>query len=104
VFTGDRGCLKSGQEISFRDVTAQMHYEVFCVDVKTDGNKRTAQGLVKLGGKSREYTCDVTESKTVADLAKNAGPVDVLVNNAGIIYCGSLLEKSEDSIIIVNVT
>jgi NADP-dependent 3-hydroxy acid dehydrogenase YdfG len=60
--------------------------------------------VVKLGDKSQEYTCDVTNSKAVADLSKMAGPVDVIVNNAGIMYCGPLLETSEDWIINVSVT
>jgi short-subunit dehydrogenase len=81
-----------------------MRYEIFCVDMKTERNKRTAQDVVKLSGKSREYTCYVTDSKSVADLSKKSGPVDVLVNNTVIMYFDPLLEKSEDSIIIVNVT
>jgi NAD(P)-dependent dehydrogenase (short-subunit alcohol dehydrogenase family) len=75
--------------------------------MNTEVKKRTAQDVVKLGGKSREYKRDVTDSKTVGDLSTMAGPLDVLVNNAGIIYCGPLLETSEDSIsrvIIVSVT
>jgi NAD(P)-dependent dehydrogenase (short-subunit alcohol dehydrogenase family) len=77
------------------------------VDKNTEGNKRTVQDVVKLGGKSREYACNVTDSKAVADLSKMAGPLDVLVNNPGIMYCGPLLETLEDSInrvIIVTVT
>jgi len=50
-----------------------------CVDINTEGNKRTVQDVVKSGGKSREYTCDVTNSKAVADLSKMAGPVVVFV-------------------------
>jgi NAD(P)-dependent dehydrogenase (short-subunit alcohol dehydrogenase family) len=69
-----------------------------------EGNKRTAQDVVKLGNKSRDYTCDVTDSKAVADLAKKAGPLDVLANNASIMFCGPLLETLEDSISIVNFT
>jgi len=74
------------------------------VDINREGNNRTAQDVVKLGDKSREYTCDVTVSKAVADLAKKAGPVDVFVNNAGMMFCGPLLEMSKHSIIIVNFT
>jgi all-trans-retinol dehydrogenase (NAD+) len=71
---------------------------VICVDVNADGNKKTAQDVVTLGGKSRDYTCDVTDSKAVAELAIKAGPVDILVNNAGIICLESLLETSEATI------
>jgi NAD(P)-dependent dehydrogenase (short-subunit alcohol dehydrogenase family) len=77
------------------------------VDINAEGNKKTAQDVVKLGGKSREYTCDVADSKAVAELAIKAGPVDILVNNAGIICLESLLESSEATItevINVNVT
>ncbi|GFG40769.1 hypothetical protein Cfor_06047, partial [Coptotermes formosanus] len=80
---------------------------VICVDINAEGNKKTAQDVVKLGGKSREYTCDVADSKAVAELAIKAGPVDILVNNAGIICLESLLESSEATItevINVNVT
>jgi hypothetical protein len=98
VFTGDRNCLKSGQDISFRDVTAQMLYEIFCVDMKTADNKRTAQDVVKLGCKSREYTCYITDSKSVADLSKKADQ-----QHRHHVF-RSFVRKSEDSIIIVNVT
>jgi NADP-dependent 3-hydroxy acid dehydrogenase YdfG len=40
----------------------------------------------------------LTDSKAVANLSKRAGPVDVVVNNAGNMCCGPLLETSEDSI------
>jgi len=58
-------------------------FNIICADLNAEGKKRTAQDVVKLGCKSREYTCDVTDSKAMADLAKRVGPVDVLVNNVG---------------------
>ena len=55
---------------------------IICVDVNREGSNRTAQDVVKLGDKSRKNTCDMTDSKAVADLAKKAGPVDVLVKSS----------------------
>jgi NAD(P)-dependent dehydrogenase (short-subunit alcohol dehydrogenase family) len=68
---------------------------------------RTAKEIIKLGGKSHAYTCDITDSEAVAQLAKKAGTVDLLFNNAGIIHFDPFLETPQatvSKVIDVNVT
>lgn len=42
------------------------------------------------------YVLDVTNAQTVREVAEAAGPVDVLVNAAGFVHAGHLLECTED--------
>ena len=80
----------------------------------TDGNselsiERTVQDIKDLGGIAKEYFCDVTDQSSVnsafLNLREDFGPVDVLVNNAGVLARVGLLETSAslwDSIIRTN--
>ena len=43
-------------------------------------------------------TCDITDANDVARLAADVGPVDVLVNNAGIWRFAPLLDASADDV------
>ena len=46
--------------------------------------KEIAASITSAGGSASFVKCDVTKSADVEALARTAGPVDVLVNNAGI--------------------
>jgi len=76
--------INLGRKITLE--SSRHRFTIICVDVNREGNDRTAQDEVKLGDKCREYICDVTNSKALDDLAKKAGPVDVLVKNSGILH------------------
>jgi NAD(P)-dependent dehydrogenase (short-subunit alcohol dehydrogenase family) len=64
---------------------------VVCVDINGESAAETAE---RCGGVS--YVCDVADSDAVLELAaaveREQGPVDVLVNNAGVGVGGSLLD------------
>jgi 3-oxoacyl-[acyl-carrier protein] reductase len=65
-------------------------HSVVAVDVDGDSAVSTAKAV---GGQG--YGCDVADRDAVQDLAGQIGPVDVLVNNAGIWRFGPLLELSQ---------
>ena len=75
VVTG--GARGIGRAISER--LTEAHYEVFVLDV--DG----ADNIIR---------CDVSDEAAVADAAARVGPVDVLVNNAGIWKFGAIEETT----------
>jgi 3-oxoacyl-[acyl-carrier protein] reductase len=75
-------------------------HSIVAVDIDGDAAEATAAAV---GGSSRQ--CDVADRDAVRDLAASVGPVDVLVNNAGIWTYGSILDASDadvDRVIAVN--
>jgi 2-keto-3-deoxy-L-fuconate dehydrogenase len=44
------------------------------------------------------FPLDVTDAAAVAEAAKDAGPVNILFNGAGVVHPGSLLEASDDDL------
>jgi 3-oxoacyl-[acyl-carrier protein] reductase len=73
---------------------------IVAVDLDGDSAAATAAAV---GGTSHQ--CDVSDRDAVRELAASVGPVEVLVNNAGIWTYGSVLDASEsdvDRVIAVN--
>ncbi|CAG0898883.1 unnamed protein product, partial [Cyprideis torosa] len=76
--------------------------EVICWDVDEEANRETVQGIREGGGRAWGYTVDVTKKQEVKRCAKEVleehGPVDILINNAGINSKDSVLDLSEEFI------
>lgn len=66
---------------------------------------QTQKEAEELGGTARIYRCDVTSSEQVARTVKavtaDLGPVEILVNNAGIIRDGLVAQISDDDFDLV---
>jgi len=77
---------------------ARIGAETITLDIDGDAAEATAQRCRELGGAARAYTCDVTDYEALVALAQRLedehGPVDVLVNNAGVGLAGRFLEGS----------
>ena len=62
---------------------------VAVVDLDLDEARRVADGIRAAGGRAAGFGCDVADRAAVAAMAAEAagalGPIDVLVNNAGVI-------------------
>ena len=58
--------------------------EVIAADVDFPGAEQTSQLIVQEGGACRPIKVDVADPKSVATMAAEAGPIDVLFNNAGV--------------------
>ncbi|KAG8184083.1 hypothetical protein JTE90_025393 [Oedothorax gibbosus] len=72
--------------------------KVVLVDVDEVRNEETLQSIVQMQCKAHAYTCDVSNEVQVEDLAarvfREVGPVDILLNNAGVLPGKPLLEES----------
>ena len=73
--------------------------EVVCVDIDGDTAQATADACAALGDAgAHAYECDVADAEAVLALAGavevECGPVDVLVNNAGVGIAGPFLDST----------
>lgn len=71
-------------------------------DIDAKGLDRVRGGLAKAGYSADVYVCDLASREQVASVAAEtlakSGPVDVLINNAGIVSGDSLLDLSDEQI------
>jgi len=74
--------------------------KVAIVDLNAEGADETAKEIEKSGGRARGYACDIRETAQVQDvigkIEKDFGPVDICVNNAGMIYTLGQLKDMRD--------
>ncbi len=70
-------------------------------DLNAEGAEETAKTIGAGGGVARGYPCDVREAgqvrEAVAAVEQDLGPVDICVNNAGIIYTMGQLKDMSDA-------
>jgi NAD(P)-dependent dehydrogenase (short-subunit alcohol dehydrogenase family) len=73
---------------------------VAIVDLNAEGAEETAKEIETAGGRARGYACDIREAAAVAgvvaQIERDLGPVDICVNNAGIIYTLGQLKDLRD--------
>jgi 3-oxoacyl-[acyl-carrier protein] reductase len=73
---------------------------VAIVDLNADGAEDAAKDIAGKGGTARGYECDIRDSARVQDvvtrIGKDLGPVDICVNNAGMIYTVGQLKDMRD--------
>jgi 3-oxoacyl-[acyl-carrier protein] reductase len=75
--------------------------KIVVLDLNAEGAAETAQEIVDKGGAAKGYEVDITNRSQLADVVARAqsevGPVDICVNNAGIIYTLGQLKDMQDS-------
>jgi all-trans-retinol dehydrogenase (NAD+) len=75
---------------------------VVLTDVDEEAVKAAAQYIRDQGGEAHAYLADISDRSSCFALEKSVaseiGPVDVLINNAGIVECEGLLAMSESAI------
>jgi 2-hydroxycyclohexanecarboxyl-CoA dehydrogenase len=73
---------------------------VLCVDIDAVAAEKTAARCAEAGAEATPLVCDVADWDAVSRLAEtvrsNHGPLDVLVNNAGVGMTGGLADMSVD--------
>ncbi|MFC2164398.1 SDR family NAD(P)-dependent oxidoreductase [Acidobacteriota bacterium] len=79
---------------------AQAGATLALLDIDHLGGNTTAQEIQKIGAEARFYSCDVSSDsdcrKTVAQVHSDFGRLDILFNNAGIIWRKTIVETSEE--------
>jgi short-subunit dehydrogenase len=74
--------------------------ELHLADVNLEAAEQVAREIASTGGSARAWRLDITRSAEIAEVRRRileaAGPVDVLVNNAGIVHGGAFLEVPLD--------
>ena len=73
---------------------------VAVLDLNPEGAEETAKEIAGQGGTARGYGCDIRSSAGVGDavgrIERDLGPVDICVNNAGIIYTVAQLKDTRE--------
>ncbi|MFQ5898898.1 MAG: SDR family oxidoreductase [Candidatus Methylomirabilia bacterium] len=73
---------------------------VAAVDLNGEGAQETAKEIVAAGGTARSYVCDIVDraqvAAMVAEVERDLGPVDILVNNAAIVFTLAQLKDMKD--------
>jgi 3-oxoacyl-[acyl-carrier protein] reductase len=73
---------------------------VAVLDLNGEGAEETAREIAGQGGTARGYACDIRFSAQVGDavgrIERDLGPVDICVNNAGIIYTVAQLKDTRE--------
>jgi len=74
--------------------------KIIVLDLNAEGAAETAGEISSRGGVARGYEVDITNRPQLADVVTRAqrevGPVDICVNNAGIIYTLGQLKDMQD--------
>jgi NAD(P)-dependent dehydrogenase (short-subunit alcohol dehydrogenase family) len=74
--------------------------KIIVLDLNAEGAAETAKEIASKGGVARGYEVDITNrsqlSETIARAQSEVGPVDICVNNAGIIYTLGQLKDMQD--------
>ena len=74
---------------------------VAIVDLNAEGAEDAAKAIEASGGRARGYACDIREAGQVGDvvaaIGRDLGPVDICVNNAGIIFTMAQLKDMGDA-------
>ncbi|KAL1115999.1 hypothetical protein AAG570_005494 [Ranatra chinensis] len=71
---------------------------VTCLDVDLEGARETARLVEAAGGRAGHAKCDVTRRDQLASLLSSLPPVDVLINNAGIVSGAPILQVTDEQI------
>lgn len=82
------------------DVLAAEGCRVAIVDLNAEGADEAAKDITGKGGTARGYECDIRETARVQDVVarveRDLGPIDICVNNAGMIYTVGQLKDMRD--------
>ena len=82
----------SGIGAGLAELLARAGHYVIVSDIDADAASRVAADITKTGAKAKSLQIDVTQSAQVERQVRAAGPVDVLINNAGLQHVSRLEE------------
>ncbi|TSI17005.1 SDR family oxidoreductase [Brevibacterium aurantiacum] len=80
------------------DAAARGAAEILIWDLSAETGQAVRDELVATGAKARSFAVNVGDSSQVTAAAEETGPIDVLINCAGIVTGKKLLEADEDAV------
>lgn len=89
----------SGIGLAIAKAFAREGAPVHIVDLNAEGAKAAAQSIQAAGGAAEAHACDVSDAGSVRatfDGIFTRGPVQILVNNAGVAHVGTVASTSEE--------
>ena len=102
-FSGKVAVITGGSSGIFQGVSkgyAEAGAKVAIVDVNMDGAQQTLKAIEDNGGTAKVYNCDVSNVpmvvETIAQIIKDFGKIDVLINGAGVLWRAKAEEYPED--------
>ncbi len=84
---------------------ARQEADVHIIELSEDSSKLVAEEIRSNGGKVSSYACNIANQREVRETFNKIGPVNIIVNNAGIAHVGkadTTLEEDFDRIVNVN--
>jgi all-trans-retinol dehydrogenase (NAD+) len=94
------GALGMGRELA--KMFAKDGARIVLWDLRQSDLDKTAEEIKQLGAEVHTYVCDVTNRQLVYDTAarvkKEVGIVDILDNNAGIVFAGKFLDVPDEKL------
>ena len=70
--------------------------EVHILEITLEKGQQTLEKIQSAGGNVKVYACDVSKQKEVLEVFDQIGPINILVNNAGIAHIGKADTTSEE--------
>jgi 3-hydroxybutyrate dehydrogenase len=92
LITGAGGGIGAG----IATLLAREGHHAIVTDVDPDAAKRVADEIQRVGGRAASFRLNIAEPAEVEAVVRESGPVDVLVNNAGIQHVARLEEFPAD--------
>jgi all-trans-retinol dehydrogenase (NAD+) len=80
------------------DAAARGAAEVLIWDLSADSGDAVRDEITAVGGQARSFEVNVADSAQVETVAERTGPVDILINCAGIVTGKKLLDADADAI------
>jgi 2-keto-3-deoxy-L-fuconate dehydrogenase len=96
----------SGIGLAIATLFARQGAVVHLIELNQAAADEAVAGIKALGGQAHAHACDVSQQNQVAEIFAKIGPVNILVNNAGIAHIGNVESTDEadfDRIINVNI-
>jgi 2-keto-3-deoxy-L-fuconate dehydrogenase len=96
----------SGIGLAIATLFAQQGATVHLIELNQAAADDAVAGIKALGGQAHAHACDVSQQNQVAEVFAKIGPLNILVNNAGIAHIGNVETTAEadfDRIINVNI-
>jgi 2-keto-3-deoxy-L-fuconate dehydrogenase len=69
---------------------------VHILEITVENGQQTLEKIQSAGGNVKVYACDVSKQKEVLEVFDQIGPINILVNNAGIAHIGKADTTSEE--------